>query len=42
MAGVQLVQTATEKQLNEAKQVLTETRRAIYKILADGDEGKDA
>jgi len=42
MAGVQLVQTATEKQLAEAKQVLTETRRAIYKILADGDEGKDA
>jgi DNA-binding PadR family transcriptional regulator len=42
MAGVQLVQTATEKQLEEAKQVLTETRRAIYKILADGGEGKDA
>ena len=42
MAGIQLVQTATEKQLEEAKQVLTETRRAIYKILADGDEGKDA
>jgi len=42
MAGIQLVQTATEKQLAEAKQVLTETRRAIYKILADGDEGKDA
>ncbi len=42
MAGLQLVQTATEKQLAEAKQVLTETRRAIYRILADGDEGKDA
>jgi DNA-binding PadR family transcriptional regulator len=42
MAGLQLVQTATEKQLSEAKQVLTETRRAIYKILADGDDGKDA
>ncbi len=42
MAAVQLVQTATEKQLSEAKQVLTETRRAIYKILADGDESKDA
>jgi DNA-binding PadR family transcriptional regulator len=39
MAGLQLVQTATEKQLAEAKQVLTETRRAIYRILADG--GKD-
>ena len=42
MAGLQLVQTATEKQLAEAKQVLTETRRAIYRILADGDEGPDA
>ena len=41
MAGLQLVQTATEKQLSEAKQVLTETRRAIYRILADGEEGKD-
>ena len=38
MAGLQLVQTATEKQISEAKQVLTETRRAIYRILADGDE----
>jgi DNA-binding PadR family transcriptional regulator len=42
MAGLQLVQTATEKQLAEAKQVLTETRRAIYRILANGDEGTDA
>jgi len=41
MAGLQLVQTATEKQISEAKQVLTETRRAIYRILADGEEGKD-
>ena len=44
MAGLQLVQTATESQIAEAKKVLTETRRAIYKILADGesDSGKDA
>ena len=41
VAGMQLVQTATEKQISEAKQVLTETRRAIYRILADGEEGKD-
>jgi DNA-binding PadR family transcriptional regulator len=41
MASLQLVQTATEKQISEAKQVLTETRRAIYRILADGEEGKD-
>jgi len=39
VAGLQLVQTATESQLAEAKQVLTETRRAIYRILADA--GKD-
>ena len=38
MASLQLVQTATESQLAEAKQVLTEARRAIYKILADGGE----
>ncbi|HEX4033004.1 MAG TPA: PadR family transcriptional regulator [Solirubrobacteraceae bacterium] len=38
MAGMQLVQTATEKQISEAKQVLMDTRRAIYRILADGDE----
>ena len=42
MAGVQLVQTASEKQIAEAKQVLTDTRRAIYRILANGDEDKDA
>jgi DNA-binding PadR family transcriptional regulator len=41
IAATQLVQTATESQLAEAKQVLSETRRAIYKILADGD-GNDA
>jgi DNA-binding PadR family transcriptional regulator len=41
IASTQLVQTATESQLAEAKQVLSETRRAIYKILADGD-GNDA
>ena len=40
VASLQLVQTATEKQLSEAKQVLTETRRAIYRILADGEDRK--
>jgi DNA-binding PadR family transcriptional regulator len=40
IAAMQLVQTATESQLAEAKKVLAETRRAIYKILADG-EGDD-
>ena len=42
IASVQLVQTATEKQIAEAKQVLIETRRAIYRILADGDGTDDA
>ena len=45
IAGLQLVQTASESQLAEAKKVLSETRRAIYRILADGgahDEGDDA
>jgi hypothetical protein len=35
------VQTGTEKQIAEAKQVLRDATR-LYKILADGDEGKDA
>jgi DNA-binding PadR family transcriptional regulator len=41
VASTQLVQSATESQLAEAKQVLTETRRTIYRILAndEGDEG---
>jgi DNA-binding PadR family transcriptional regulator len=39
VAALQLVQTASESQLAEAKQVLSETRRAIYKILADGEGG---
>ena len=42
VAGFQLVQTATEKQISEAKAVLTETRRAIYRILADGGESTDS
>ena len=43
IAAMQLVQTATESQLAEAKKVLSETRRAIYKILADGEgDGNDA
>jgi DNA-binding PadR family transcriptional regulator len=43
IAALQLVQTASESQLAEAKQVLSEARRAIYKILANGGgEGNDA
>jgi len=38
MATAQVVQTATEKQIEEVKQVLSDSRRAIYRILANGDE----
>jgi DNA-binding PadR family transcriptional regulator len=40
VASTQLVQSATESQLAEAKQVLTETRRTIYRILAGDDAGE--
>jgi hypothetical protein len=33
----QLAQTGTDGQVRQAKQVLTETRRKLYQILADGD-----
>jgi len=38
VAGFQLAQTASEPQLAEAKKVLSDARRAIYKILADGED----
>jgi hypothetical protein len=38
VACAQLAHTASESQLAEAKKVLSETRRAIYKILGEGDE----
>jgi DNA-binding PadR family transcriptional regulator len=38
IAASQLAQTASESQLAEAKKVLSETRRAIYRILGEGDE----
>ncbi|MGH2852400.1 MAG: PadR family transcriptional regulator [Solirubrobacteraceae bacterium] len=41
VASTQLVQSATESQLAEAKQVLTDTRRTIYRILAN-DEGDES
>jgi DNA-binding PadR family transcriptional regulator len=43
MAFAQVVQAGSEAQVAEAGRVLTETRRALYRILADGDEpGDDA
>lgn len=38
IAATQLAQTASESQLAEAKKVLTDARRAIYRILGEGDE----
>jgi DNA-binding PadR family transcriptional regulator len=34
----QLMQTASESQIAEAKKVLSDARRALYKILADGED----
>lgn len=36
-AVMQVAQTGTERQLAEARRVLTETKRALYRILADDD-----
>ncbi|MGD0198327.1 MAG: PadR family transcriptional regulator [Solirubrobacteraceae bacterium] len=36
-AAAQLARTASEPQLAEAKKVLSEARRALYRILADGE-----
>jgi DNA-binding PadR family transcriptional regulator len=37
MATLQVVQSGDEKQIAEAKQVLTDTRKALYSILAEAD-----
>jgi DNA-binding PadR family transcriptional regulator len=37
----QLAQTGTDGQIRQAKQVLTETRRKLYRILADGDPDEE-
>jgi DNA-binding PadR family transcriptional regulator len=46
-AAMQVVQTGTPSQIEEAKRLLTETRRALYRLLAaeppaDGVDGDDA
>ncbi|MGA2471251.1 MAG: PadR family transcriptional regulator [Solirubrobacteraceae bacterium] len=38
VASAQLAQTASEQQLAEGKKVLTDARRALYRILADGED----
>jgi DNA-binding PadR family transcriptional regulator len=39
MAFMQVVQVGSPAQLAQAKQVLSDTRRALYRILAEGDSG---
>jgi DNA-binding PadR family transcriptional regulator len=40
-ALVQVAQAGSDNQINRAKQVLDETRRKLYQIMAEGDEGPD-
>ncbi|WP_326642104.1 PadR family transcriptional regulator [Streptosporangium sp. NBC_01755] len=40
-AMLQILQTGSEAQIRQAKQTLTETRRKLYQILADGDTGEE-
>ena len=42
MAAVQVVQVGSEAQDRAAKQLLTDTRKALYRILAADDEPSDA
>jgi hypothetical protein len=38
----QILTTGTEKQRRDAVEILVETRRKLYGLLADGDESDDA
>ncbi|WP_433240645.1 PadR family transcriptional regulator [Streptosporangium sp. CA-135522] len=40
-AMLQILQTGSDAQIRQAKQILTETRRKLYQILADGDPGEE-
>jgi DNA-binding PadR family transcriptional regulator len=42
MAFVQVMHAGSEAQIAEAAKVLTETRRALYRILAEGEPGAEA
>ena len=42
MAAVQVVQVGSEAQVGQAKQLLTDTRKALYRILAADDESSGA
>ncbi|MFT3694318.1 MAG: PadR family transcriptional regulator [Kofleriaceae bacterium] len=41
MAVMQVTQTGTQKQIDDAKKLLAETRRALYRMLAEDDDGED-
>ena len=38
MAAMQVMQAGTEAQIEEARKILTDSRRSLYRILAEGDE----
>jgi DNA-binding PadR family transcriptional regulator len=38
MAVMQVMQAGTEAQVEEARKILTDSRRSLYRILAEGDE----
>ncbi len=40
MAAFQVVSVGTEAQAGQARQLLTETRKALYRILAADDDGE--
>ena len=42
LAAVQVVSAGTESQVARARTVLTEARKALYRILAEDDETQDA
>ena len=42
LAFMQVIHTGSDAQLAKARDVLDRTRRDLYRILADGDEGSDA
>lgn len=38
LAAMQVMQAGTEVQVEEARKILTDSRRSLYRILAEGDE----
>ncbi|GAA3508876.1 DNA-binding PadR family transcriptional regulator [Streptosporangium album] len=40
-AMLQILQTGSDEQIRQGKQILVETRRKLYQVLADGDPGEE-